>query len=301
MTRANPYAYAVDAGRYRGADDSWLDELDQLVVFADEPRQRMGTRAIEEAGWLSSDVHRGPELALRRRLYDEAPGEVFDALADTDDPCAEAAALVHAWLATNRPAFLADWDAKLPHPLVRAGLAVQEDLCVMQRGSEGWRLTAGMLCFPTYWRLADKIGRTLDQVHGPVPHYEDDLADKVALFFDRLPAGRTVSRRNWGLTAHPMLFVPDLDALIQPARFDSQQLWLRSERQTLRRLPDTGAILFTIRVQLAPATALLERLPLAARLLDAVEHWTPEMIASRGNRHGWMEQVTGWLRRIASV
>ena len=65
---------------------------------------------------------------------------------------------------------------------------------------------------------------------------------------------RIVVRRNWGFSAHPLLFAPDLAALRQPRRYAPDAVWLRSERQTLRRLPDSGAILFAIRVQLAPAT-----------------------------------------------
>jgi hypothetical protein len=45
-------------------------------------------------------------------------------------------------------------------------------------------------------------------------------------------------------------------------------LWIRSERQTLRRLPASGAILFTIRVQMTPLTALTQR-PDRARDLAA--------------------------------
>ena len=37
------------------------------------------------------------------------------------------------------------------------------------------------------------------------------------------------------------------------------RLWLRTERQTLRRLPDSGASVFTIRVQMAPLSALAAR------------------------------------------
>ncbi|MDH4148796.1 MAG: DUF3445 domain-containing protein [Acidimicrobiia bacterium] len=298
MPVADPFAYAIDLERYRRADHRWLDDLDGVTVHAGPPHQRMGTRAVAERDWLPADEHTVAELALRRRLVDEAPAEVHLALPGSDRAGREVADTVHAWLSRYRPGALTGWRS-VADPLVRAGLAVQEDLCVMERTGGRWRLTAGLVCFPTYWRLGDKIGRDQADVHGPVPHYADDLAAKVDRFFDRLVPGKIAARRNWGFSAHPLLFAPDLAALGTPASFEPGSLWLRSERQTLCRLPRSGAVLFTIRVQLAPAAAIEARPALAARLAAAIDGWTPELVASRGGRHGWIDEVRAWLGAAA--
>ncbi len=301
VAAVDPYAFAVDEDAYLSGDHAWLDELDQVAVHAGEPHQRMGMRAVAEPEWLVADGHRAGELALRRRIFDGATGEVFAALPGSDAACAEAAAVLHGWLGAHRPEWLAAWDPDRAHPLERAALAVQDDLCVMERDDDGWRLTAAVVCFPSYWRLADKMGRPQEAVHGPVPHYADDLADKVSRFFDRLAPDRFITRRDWGFVAHPLLFVPSHDRLRQPSDFDLDHLWMRSERQTLRRLPDSGAVLFTIRTQLAPASAVGQRPAVAARLLDAITHWTPELAASRGGRHGWLPAVVAWLTGAAAT
>lgn len=303
MPTVDPTAYPIDADRYRHADLTWLDELDRLAVHSGEPHQRMGTRAVDEASWLLADEHRDAELALRRRLVADAPHEVFGALAGSEAAAQEAAESVRTWLAAHRPSALADRDPTVErgHPLVAAGLAVQEDLCIMERAGDRWRLTSGIVCFPTYWRLAEKLGGSVTEIHGPVPHYDTDLADRVPRFFDRLAPGRIVSRRNWGFAAHPLLFVPDLSVLAAPGAFDPDHVWLRSERQTLRRLPVSDAVLFTIRVQLAPLSALDRRPSLAGRLRDAVENWSPQLVASRGGRYGWVAEVTAWLDDVGPV
>ncbi len=313
MPTVDPSAYPIDLAVYRAADHGWLDELDGLAVHVGPPHQRMGTRVIDHADWLRPDQHRDRELGLKRRLFREAHGEVLGVLPGSEAASAEVAALVGDWVGTHggghgsrsgRAALdverAPDNDLDTGHPLVRAALLVQEDLCLMQRDATGWRLTAAALCFPTYWRLADKLGRPQQDLHAPVPHYGDDLAAKVDRFFDRLSPDRIVARRNWGFSAHPLLFVPDLEALAPPGGFDVEQLWLRSERQTLRRLAQSGGILFTIRVQLAPGEALLSRPMLAARLLAAMEAWSPQLVAARGGRHGWFDQLTQWLRTISA-
>lgn len=291
----DPLRFPLDDRAYRAADHSWLDELDHHTVHAGLPHQRMGTRGITEAEWLVFDEHLPSELALRRRLLAEARDEVLATTEGSEAAVAETETTVTDWLARHRPGALSAIDHSEPDPLARAAGAVSEDLCLMEGRAEGWRLTAAALCFPTYWRLGEKIGRPQAAVHGPVPHYAQDLEARVSTFFDRLRPGRIVTRRNWGFSPHLLLFVPDLRAVPRPESYDLDDLWLRSERQTLRKLPGSGAVLFTIKVQLAPAREIERRPDLAARLLEAMRSWSPELIESRGGRHGWYDEVCGWL------
>ena len=299
MAPVDPLRFALDTAPYRSGDHAWVDELDRHVVHPGEPHHRMGTRAIDEAAWLRVDEHRATEIALRQRLVAEATDEVIAVRDGSEAACDEVAATVQEWLVGHHPETLVDWDTSIAHPLVRAGLAVQDDLCVMEHDGHDWRLTAAIVCFPTSWQLADKIGRPQGRIHEPVPHFDATLTRRVDTFFDRLAPGRIVSRRNWGITPHPLLFVPAYEALPRPEPWDVEHLWLRSERQTLRRLPRTGAVLFTIGVQLAPLTALRGRADVAARLLDTIERWPADLAADRVGPHDWVPMAPTWLREVA--
>lgn len=59
---------------------------------------------------------------------------------------------------------------------------------------------------------------------------------------------------------------------------DPVQVRLRVERQTLRRLPKTGAIVFTIRVYLTPLEDLVKEPDVPGRLASALRSW-PEDVA----------------------
>ncbi len=295
----DPLDFEVDLDHYRRADLSWLDELDDISVHAGPPHQRMATRGVALDDWLVVDELAQPELALRRRLWQEGRAQVFAQLPTAAPAAAEAATVVHGWLAEHHPASLTNWDEGIEEPLARAGLAIQDDLCLMEHDDEGgWRLTAALVCFPTYWRLADKIGHTQGVVHGPVPYYAADLEAKVERFFDRLRPGRIVGRRNWGFSASAYLYSPDINELGVANYDDPSALWLRSERQTLRRLPETGAILFTIRVQQAPAYALIDRPDLVGRLRRALEGWPPDLMDQRAGGRGWGPPVLEWLQSL---
>lgn len=300
MDLVDPTQYAVDPALYAASDLRWMHDLDDRVIHTGLPHQRMGTRTLDPRRWLVFDAQAEYELDLRRRLLAEAGDEVFRATDASRPAQEEAAALIDEWLRRHRPAGRERWGPASLDPLARAGLAVQEDVCLMERAEDGWRFTAGLVCFPTYWSLAEKIDRPQQAIHEPVPHYADDLAEKVTRFFDRLAADTIVTRRNWGFTAQPLLFVPRLSDLDQPAAFDPDASWLRSERQTLRRLPDTGAVLFTIKVQLAPVAAMRVWPSVAGRMLDAMADWSPELDASRGGRHPWMPDLRRFLAQVSA-
>ena len=127
-------------------------------------------------------------------------------------------------------------------PLERLARQVEEDLCLLVDG----RLVGACVCFPSHWRLKDKLGRPMSEVHGRVPGYDVDLASKVDSFLRRLAPRTVVGRRNF--TVHEL---PNLYAPVEPPfqGIDPPDQWLRSEYQTLRRLPRSEAVLFTIRTQ----------------------------------------------------
>lgn len=58
---------------------------------------------------------------------------------------------------------------------------------------------------------------------------------------------------------------------------DPREMWLRSERQTLRRLPRTGAVVFTIRVYQTPIVDLAEEPGVPGRLAGAMRGWSEDV------------------------
>src|SRR5690606_5579075 len=112
----------------------------------------------------------------------------------------------------------------------------------------------------TDWRPADKLGLPLIALHKPIHGYEEQLATGVDHFMAKLQPGKAFGRCNW--------FVSPTDALrwvAEPAEQAfvhvtadnaGETLFVRSERQTLRKLPRTGAVVFTIGVYVAALARL---------------------------------------------
>jgi len=282
----------------RPLDPGWLDDL---AFTVGPPHLSMGVRALGDEPWLVADDHRRAELAEKRRLTRERPEEVFAALPGTEAAGGQVLEAVVSWLGTQ------DLDAPgvdppPTHPLARAGLIVQEDLCLLRQHDGAWHLDAASLDFPSHWRLADKLGTPLDVVHGPVAHYGDQLASKVDTVHGRLRPGRPMLRRNWTIHEEDHLFAPApagwsanaAHGEVHPARWT-----LRSERQTLLALPDTGAVLFTIRTQQVPLGVLAARPDRAGDLAGCVRALSDDLRAYKGLAPvqapllEWLDSVAG--------
>jgi hypothetical protein len=250
----------------------------------------MGLTACRAEDWIELDERYFAEMAQRRTLLAERHTDVFAALPVSDDAGAEVLEFLAGHLLARYPGWFErdgailhnrltgeDWNlsALRCDPLELAGRLVQEDLCLIQSGAEGPLLTAAVLCFPSRWRLAEKIGRPLAAVHGPVPLYADRLAVPVGRFMDRVKPGHIAARLNWSVLDDPALF--QTGGKYRDRRNDAitaenaeEKLFLRVERQTLRRLPRSQAVLFTIRVHVYPLHLIAARKAQATALAQAI-------------------------------
>jgi hypothetical protein len=188
--------------------------------------------------------------------------------------------------------------------VVRAALRTQEDWCILAPVEVDGPpvLVAACVCFPTRWILREKLGRTLGEIHRPVDLYDEQLEDPVDRFVDRLAPGRAVWRANWNLVDDAALFqgyLPDPDRRLDLDAEDvADRVFLRVERQTLRRLERTGAVVFGIRVHQRPLRSLESQPAELVRLREAVEALPPASFAYKGVGAFW-GPLREWL--IAAV
>jgi hypothetical protein len=250
---------------------------------------RMGLRPIDSSAWLPDRIDHA-EHARKQRLLDDTASGVFAELADSRPGQQKILDAVNEALGNRH---IASNDAP---PLIIASLQVPDDLCLMQCFNDAYRLTAACVCSPSYWRLSEKIGRTLDGIHDPVPTLNDKLSVKMAQFFTRLPEGAIFERRNWLMHTNPALYHPHSEAWHDVTPETVAQLVVRSERQTLRRL-DADAVMFTIRVTCHPLTEIVSYPEAARDLLTAIDSLDAAERAAKGHRF-FAPAVSTYLRSV---
>lgn len=124
--------------------------------------------------------------------------------------------------------------------------------------SEPYRLTAFLNCFPSGFSTLSKLGLTLAAIHAPVPHYNVKLEKSMDRYFASLPVGKIVKRVNWSVDTNGELFCLKGNHMSEEELVgkdekevevvDVKKTMLRCERQTLHRLPRTGALVFAFKV-----------------------------------------------------
>jgi hypothetical protein len=153
-------------------------------------------------------------------------------------------------------------------PLLTSAFEVREDLCVLERNETDWVLTAAVVASPSRWKLSEKIGTTMTNIHAPVPRYESELDHAVHVTFDKLTVDRPVYRFNWTLMDTAEKFQEA--SVVNPevtAENAGSTVFFRVERQTLRRYPETDAILFTIGTYIHTLSDIFGKDESAAELL----------------------------------
>ena len=293
---------------------------DYVAYESGQFRMAMDLVKLDLAEWIEIDDQLPAELAERRRLLTEQHNEVFASLPEGDDGSQEMLGLLVDHLTHYFPQVYQRDGAQLHnhatgeiwhlqqstlHPLELAGRLVQEDLCLMGRDDETglYRLTAACLCFPTRWLLAEKIGQTLGQIHAPVPTYDETLESPMDRLFDKLRVDRPVARLNWSVVDDPTLFQPrgrgnpNAEGKLT-ADNAGERLWMRMERQTLRRLPQSQDILFTIRIYVHPLADLADKPERAAQLAEMLRSTNAHEIGAYKSMPAIFDATMDWLARV---
>lgn len=232
--------------------------LQSRIPYDTSPRALPGMRPMAIGDWLTRDEAYAAQMALRAGLLSEQRATV---LAVTDAGRAAADELLQYvldWLDEHDPGYgISAKDVTRPDgvvvpvdrndPMGTLGHLAQEDLCLMEKQGGAHVLTAAVLCFPASWRLSDKIGRPLVAIHDPVPEYDDGLAKRVQRLFDGVQVGHPLWRFNALHYAQPELHQPwRKHGGLSDAGAGPNHPFFRSERQSVLRLPETRACVFSI-------------------------------------------------------
>lgn len=215
-----------------------------------------GIAPCAQQDWLRIDDAYAAQMAHREMLLRTRRNDVLWAEEEADAPCLELLDEVLGLLpdmgfeVSEASVLRPDGrqiDIDRRDPMGTLGLLVQEDLCVLEKRGDEHVLIAAVLCFPASWRLAEKVGRPLIGIHHGVTEYNETLARRVQRLFDGVKPGRPMWRFNKLWYDDPELFQPRSAAM--PRRISPGEAaapYIRSERQCIVRLPQTGAAVFTI-------------------------------------------------------
>ncbi len=239
------------------------------------PRFDVGLAPIDPHAWLMPD-DQAHWLSPKNQLMDAESDAVFASISGSMPGQIEAAQLVAAACGQV-------YDPGEP-PLFAASRLVSDDLVLMEMRDGAWTNTALCLCSPTFFSAHEAVGKSLFGLHSPVPGGDPGLGGRISRVFSLLRDELVLERHNWTVQWSDARYTPDgaplrAAAAVAALGEASQALHVRVERQTIRRLPETGAVLFTIRIRLYRLADLLIQTELAKAFHHAWNEAGPDVRA----------------------
>jgi ferredoxin-NADP reductase len=164
--------------------------------------------------------------------------------------------------------------------LEKLGQLVPDDLVFMKKKGDDYHLIGGNLAFPTHWSVGGALGETMTQIHSNLAGGPEKAAAFSAMLnriLDRtLASPEVVRRNNWFLELDPRYPLPSYQttAFDAPSTITKKNyrnaVFLRTERQTLRGLPQSGTVVFGIQPMVFPLGQVLEDPNVADKLIQGI-------------------------------
>lgn len=264
---------------------------------------RAGLKRLRDSKYfLVQDRHRiAYELSLKKKALDDPKRLPFVYVAEPDslDAQRECLELFIDYLPRRYPEFYSFdkeanaitvkpidttfqvedfWDTK---PLELCERIVQEDLILMRPDNtvsdaiKPYKMAAASVVF-SFNELQEKLGKPAEFIHAPVPGFMTHLRKTLNMTFSKLKPEKPLWRNNWGIAPTGTLDEPlygstdaHKDRTFADITVDEVKAkFLKVEYQTIRRLPKSDYLLFTVKTMADPMSSL-ESVPKAAACLAA--------------------------------
>jgi dimethylamine monooxygenase subunit A len=244
-------------------------------------RFRLGTRPAEAAEYFRTTADNRTILKERRHWLQTDPDRYVAILPEGVALLDETIELAAKWNTLDTRQIESIREPSTPLGRCTAlGREWEPDFALLRPDSSGqFILVAGCVCFPSHWRLPEKMGRSISAIHEPVPGLNDAIGPAIDTFLLRMKPGTCWTRSNWNLSRTCELNqYPERNVTRVPADCTANDVWLRMEHQALVSLPATGGVLFGIRLEHVPFTALHQFPALVQRLRTAIETIPEDML-----------------------
>lgn len=270
--------------------------------FTGEPyKPAMGLRPLELKDWIEIDATNEKRLLMKEKIFRENKDLVLQINPEAEDACFELEEMVRehvlqyfpdqfsmaaSELYVNSTGYSFSQPQTAEQALMNASQYVQEDFAFLS-SEPPIKLIGGSICFPSRWNLKEKMNLNSEGIHAPVPKFQQTIGKPTETFMEKVSVDKPMQRFNWTLhdTDHIFTPFPSNDGRTDITKDNVLDVtYVRYERQTLRRMPKTKKVLFTIRTYVHPVSEIVA-VPEKRELLKQTLLGLPQDVAEyRGMR-----------------
>ncbi|TID19808.1 hypothetical protein CANINC_003691 [Pichia inconspicua] len=283
--------------------------------------QTMSIFKLDINNWLDMDKYYYDYIKEKERVIHTYGPDNFDWLPGSEDACRELMDTVKEHMMLRYPLLfttkdngtlvkneltgeILDFSEPLKeHPLVYVSKMAKEDFYIVMQGEDGThRLVAAAVPFPGgSFGIKYKLGKSLDVIHTEVPYYKEKLKPSMERWFARMKPEDLVERASWYISWDHKLLLNNVYALKARDKVDKDVLPtefnVRVERQTLRRLPKTKAIIFTNHPVFYSIDEMKDE-PLVPSLIRKIIFEAPEGICKYKNFESFRDHILPYLNSL---
>ncbi|RSL76974.1 hypothetical protein CEP51_009484 [Fusarium floridanum] len=267
--------------------------------------QTMSFKKLDTDFWLEVENTYPERIRQRKELYAKHGKDVLQALPGSELACKELMEMIIQFLCARYPQVFElhgntfvnhilgnKQDLEKIEPLHFILNHVPEDFALTLRDPATGRYTfrAGVICSSVGWKLSQKMGLGLPEIHAPVPDYKEKMEFSMDRFFTKMPANSPIQRGSWGLEIGQPLFLPSdhpdfshRDS--QNPSLTPKDLHLRVDWQTLRRLPLSGAIVFNFKALFTPMSEFRDEPYIPSLVLKVLNEGKENLMKYKGTWH----------------
>jgi hypothetical protein len=286
------------------------------------PEFQVGLQPIKPRDWLLIDDNYAEFMCAKRRRLSSSPELFYRTLPDSLGAQRELRRMVIAHLLEEHGAVFTisngtlrcaggdhPWDPndESIEPLRQLSDFVQEDFMLVEELDGRQTITAAANAYSSSGRLVASVGHNVGWAHDPVPDLTPTLGSRIDRILASIHVDAPCARFNWQLTPVSSIFFPadprsENNAALRAVNAQLSKdpslapslLHMRVERQTLRRLPESGAVAFSIHTYSDPLSSLLND-PAALQALRSLIRDYPAKRLQYTEMDGVQAAVVAWL------
>ncbi|KAG8697538.1 hypothetical protein FRC09_007786 [Ceratobasidium sp. 395] len=263
--------------------------------------QTMAHQPLLPNDWIELSASYRWYLEEKKRVIAEQGKKVIDSLPENDAACGELLECVVEFLTVRYPTLFDrlsetnqdgkkldgiysrvteeryQWAEGCP-PEGVAGLTIvsrltENDFLMAREREDGHvYFVGGLVAFPGFYLLSEKIGKSMYDVHMPVPQFNQKLLVSVERTLKRMDPNAPFERSSWEIVDDNNLFYHNIATLPEGGKCttDPGDLYLRIDRQAFRKLPLSKVITFAVHPLLKKMRDIRADSPLVPALLAKI-------------------------------
>ncbi|KIJ31272.1 hypothetical protein M422DRAFT_186275 [Sphaerobolus stellatus SS14] len=232
--------------------------------------QTMAHQPMHTNDWIEIDMDYEWYLEEKAKVIKEQGKKVVDSLPENDEACNELLEVLVDWLPKRYPTLFENigkdgiWnkvtnekftgvkEKRGVDALIIISRLVQDDFLMGRERDDGHvYFVGGLVAFPGFYLLSEKINMSLAQAHEPVPYFNEKILKSVERTLKRFQAHEPFERTSWEIVDDRNLFFHNIATIPSdskiPATHHPKDLWFRVDHQTFRKLPRSKGIIFGVR------------------------------------------------------